>query len=330
MPLIDSPRLTDADRQVWARYEHYDTALAQDPHLDRLADRARKEIRQFAAAGPCFAAISWGRDSTVVAFLVATADVDIPLVWAVADRGENPDSPAVRDAFLDAFPHVSYHEVLYVRRSPLRGESHPPLTGPGVGMSETLAARYGSRRITGVRAAESGQRRISAAVHGLATDVSCRPILRWSHQQVFAALTRWDLPIHPAYAMTCGGAFERDSLQVHSIGGRSGDPQQRARWEQAYYPDVIAAALEAGPRTPMTSLEDRVLAVLATSASRRRWASVVAADVGAPLAEVQAVLDRLEREGRVLSRSRAGQTRYWRTASAPSEPASEPAAERLF
>ncbi len=38
--LVDSPRLTAADRARWAELEHYDDALSADPAFGRLERRA--------------------------------------------------------------------------------------------------------------------------------------------------------------------------------------------------------------------------------------------------------------------------------------------------
>lgn len=181
---------------------------------------------------PGIVGVSWGKDSTVVAHLAAE---HLPLVWARADRRENPDCERVRDAFLAAHPTARYEEHTYTWRAPLPGEPGWDATQPGQdALSDTIGHLHGGRRITGVRAQESSKRRLSAATHGTATARSCRPILRWTHHDVFAYLHRHDLPVHPAYAMTYGGAIDRSRPRVHALGTVVGD---RA-WEKAYYGEV--------------------------------------------------------------------------------------------
>ncbi len=240
--LVDSPRLTAADRARWAELEHYDDALSADPAFGRLERRAVAAVGAFASDGPCFAGVSWGKDSVVTAALVVFANetlgVDVPLVWARADRYESPECEAVRDLFLKAHPDVRYEEYVYRWRVPLRGETGWSADQPGQdALAETLDHRHGGRRVTGVRAAESGARRMSAKTHGLATTRSCRPILHWTDQQVFAYLHRDDLPVHPAYAMSGGGVWDRGRLRVHALRTEVGDEP----WERRYYPDVWAA-----------------------------------------------------------------------------------------
>ncbi len=235
--LVDSPRLTPADRARWAELEHYDDALSGDPVLGRLEARAVAEIDRFAAWGDCFAGISWGKDSVIIAHLVALSGVAVPLVWARADRAENPECERVRDAFLAVHPDVRYEEHVYQWRVPLRGDPDWRADQPGQdALAETLDGRYGGRRITGIRAAESGGRRMSAKAHGIATAVSCRPILHWTDQQVFAYLHREDLPVHPAYAMSGGGTWDRGRLRVHALRTEVGDEV----WERRYWPDMWA------------------------------------------------------------------------------------------
>lgn len=239
--LIDSPRLTAADRAAWERLARYDQKLAATLPLDAMADRARQVIRDFAAAGPCYASTSWGKDSTVIAHLVATCGVRIPLVWVRVQRWENPDCAAVRDAFLARFPHVDYHEYEVEAGAPRWWEtSDAPPPGRTARGGFTLAERdHGRRHISGVRAEESRVRRIAQARWGDAGPAAARPIGRWTAVDVFAYLTRHDLPIHPAYAMSHGGRLDRRWLRVASIGGIRGADRGRAEWEAHYYPDIV-------------------------------------------------------------------------------------------
>jgi phosphoadenosine phosphosulfate reductase len=237
--LVDSPRLTPADRARWAELEHYDEALAADWKLGQLERLAVYQVCKFADGGECFAGVSWGKDSVVTAHLVELANqrhgYQVPLVWARADRYESPECEQVRDVFLKAHPDVRYEEHVYRWRVPLRGEPGWKADQPGQdALAETLDGLYGGRRITGLRAAESGARRMSAKVHGTASARSCRPVLNWPTRDVFAYLAREDLPVHPAYAMSAGGVWERDRLRVHALRTEVGDEA----WERRYWPDV--------------------------------------------------------------------------------------------
>lgn len=137
----------------------------------------------------------------------------------------------VRDAYLSGWP-MPYTEVVF----------EPVVCADGyvraTGKYRALADAMGEHRITGVRAAESGQRAMSARVHGVSTATTCRPILRWPTADVFAYLARFDLPVHPAYAMTMGGRWDRERIRVAPLFGERG--LFRREWEEHYYPDHAA------------------------------------------------------------------------------------------
>lgn len=230
MPLIDSHRLTDEDRSAWpAMIRRY-----REPawKVEQRARVAQHRIRRFVGAGGAHVGVSWGKDSVVVAHLARLVSAHIPLVWLRMSGAENPDCVAVRDAFLSDFPS-NYAELART----VVWEDGVMAMRP---WSDLLAAQrsdFGARRITGIRSQESGVRSMSALVHGIATNRSCRPILDWSTAQVFAYLLRFDLPIHPAYAMTQGGRLDMERLRVDFVGDEAGRDQGRREWELAYYGD---------------------------------------------------------------------------------------------
>lgn len=156
-----------------------------------------------------------------------------PLIWVRLGEADNPDCAAVRDAYLDGWPS-NYAEVEAPAATYLDGALVTGARRGGYDLAERL---YGDRRITGIRAQESPTRAISAAVHGVATDRSCRPILHWTTAQVFGYLLAFDLPIHPVYAMSMGGRLDMERLRVASIGGLRGVKAGRREWEIAYYGD---------------------------------------------------------------------------------------------
>ena len=244
--LIGSPRLTAADRAYWARLEHYDDALSRDPRLDRLEQQAWDAVEKFAAGGDFSVSVSWGKDSVVASAITLQVVPDARLVWARARHVETPECEQVRDAFLAQHPQARYEEILYDFRVPLRGEPGHEEAEIQDALGETLTGRY----VSGVRAEESRIRRMSIGHRGLVTANTCRPIGKWDATHVFAYLHRENLPVHPAYAMTVGGQYDRRWLRVHPLcctppamsAVYGGDP---AAWEDLYYPDVIAAARKA-------------------------------------------------------------------------------------
>lgn len=234
MGLIQSSRHTPDDLEAWARWERYDRMLATDPDLTAAANRAKKLIKDFTAEGPCHIGISWGKDSVVVAHLAVTAGADAPLVWARADRHENPDCELVRDAFLFAHPTARYEERTYKWRVPLRGDPGFHTSGEGQdALAETMPGRY----ISGVRAAESGRRKLAMKTHREASTNTCRPIGWWTNEHIWAYTEAHGLPIHPAYGCTWGGRIERSRVRVHALRTAVGD----AEWEDRYYPAASPA-----------------------------------------------------------------------------------------
>ena len=202
--LLDSPRLTDEDRRVWALAERADLRRARA--LDGRIERARTAIAEFAGTHQgAFVGVSWGKDSVVVAHLARTVDPTIPIAHEARGEWESPEAGEVRDAYLAGWP-MPYTEIRF----------EPVLCPDGyvraIGKYRALASAMGAERITGVRAAESGQR-----------------------AEVFGYLARFDLPVHPAYAMTMGGRWDRDRLRVAPLFGERG--LFRREWEEHYYPD---------------------------------------------------------------------------------------------
>ena len=259
--LIGSPRLTDRDREHWQRLEHYDDALSQDPHLDWLEQQGIQAVRAFAAAGDFYVSVSWGKDSVAACHVALKAVPGARVVWVRSRHFEMPECEQVRDAFLTRHT-ARYEEIEVELRNPKRGEPgyddrhlDPSADHQDV-LRETLTGRY----VSGVRAEESRVRRISIGHRGLTTRNTCRPVGHWQATHVFAYLHREGLPVHPAYAMTAGGYYDRRWIRVHPL--CSAPPAQSAvyggdsaAWEDAYYPDVITAARRARAHmwTPSTS-----------------------------------------------------------------------------
>lgn len=243
--LIDSPRLTDPDRAHWARLEMYDAMLATDPHLDRLVDRGVAAIREWATVGAGVVSVSWGKDSVVAAHLAHLAGVDAPLVWVRSDPYEMPECETVRDAYLSTHPGQDYEERVVHLRNPKRGEPghEAHQLDPASRSQDVLAEAVPERYVSGVRGQESRVRALSVAHRGMVTARTCRPLARWDATHVFAYLHREALPVHPAYAMTYGGALDRQWLRVHPLcSHRDSGHGDTVAWEDRYYGDHIATA----------------------------------------------------------------------------------------
>lgn len=233
--LISSPRHTREDLRVWADHERMDKRLFAAGGTKALEGTAVKALCEFFMAGAGYISVSWGKDSVVVADLAARVYDEIgspPVVWFPAGAIENPDCILVRDAFL-AMHDVDYHEV---EAALSRDHSDGSIGHDGAQVEfERAAKRFGRRYVSGVRAEESSTRRMTMGTHGLVSSNSCRPIGHWNHHQVFAYLAGRDLPVHPAYACTMGGAIDRGVIRVSTIGGERGRRFGRAEWERFYY-----------------------------------------------------------------------------------------------
>lgn len=248
--LIDSRRLTAADRAAWARMEHYDDLLSADPRLDRLERQARAAVAEFAAVDDdWYVSVSWGKDSVVAAHIALQAVPDARVIWVRSKHFETPECEQVRDVFLGQHPQARYQEITVTLRNPKRGEPgyDSRHLDPSADHQDVLKEELTGRYVSGLRAEESKIRRVSIAHRGLVTRNTCRPIGRWDATHVFAYLHREDLPVHPVYAMTVGGHYDRRWLRVHPL--CSAPPamsavygRDMAEWEDHYYADVIAAA----------------------------------------------------------------------------------------
>ena len=224
--LISSDRHTAADRHLWQEYEAADRVHTVP---QRLLERTEREVRSFVSRGACYAGVSWGKDSVVLAHLLRTWKLPVPLFWWRHDWCECPETPLVRDAFLER-PECRFACYREYRCSDLEHVTRSV---------REANKKHGSRRITGVRADESGTRKVSARIHGVSTKASCRPLLYWSGPDIFGYLAQHDLPVHPNYAMLGGGRWPRQHLRVHSFEGDRGVEFGRREWEAEYYGDVL-------------------------------------------------------------------------------------------
>lgn len=230
--LIASPRLSRADIDAWAARERTD---ARTSALGRDRDATALDVlRVFVAGRRGYVGVSWGKDSVVVADLAIRAGIDWPLVWVRVEGRENPDCPAVRDAFLAIHPGARYDEIVAAAGRDLTS---------GDGFAEAVQ-RHGPAHVSGVRGEESRTRALRMRRWGTDTANTCAPIGWWTGAEVFAYLYRRGLPAHPAYAMSRGGLLDRDRLRVASLGGDRGTGMGRREWELHYYPEETRAALD--------------------------------------------------------------------------------------
>lgn len=229
--LITGSCMSTEDMARWDQLVRYDAILAASPSLQKSEEQAIDEIERFLSDGSAYCGVSWGKDSTVVAHLVRRISPTIPLVWVRVEPIFNPDCPAVRDAFLSAYPG-EYIEIVRHCRTDADGLH---ATGTLESGFKEAAAMAADRHISGIRAEESGPRKLRVMAYGLSTSRTCAPIGRWRGEHVFAYLHKYNLPIHPAYAMSMGGTLDRRRIRVSSLGGKRGRGWGRREWESFYY-----------------------------------------------------------------------------------------------
>lgn len=226
--LIASPRHRPEDLRLWAELEAADRETAVSRYLSKQAEGAM-ELFALSSSTPCFIATSWGKDSVVMLHHFVRSNLNLPVVYVRKTRRDNPDCEIVRDTFLTRFPIDRYHERTFTDAQCAREEHW-----------RDVAAEFGARRITGLRADESRSRLLSIGSAGVSTKNSCRPLSHWRSAHVFAYLAQHDLPVHPAYACLGGGRWPREHLRTHSLAGTGrGIGMGRAEWEREYYGDEL-------------------------------------------------------------------------------------------
>jgi phosphoadenosine phosphosulfate reductase len=232
--LIPHCKHTAADLLAWAEYEAAD--LVHADRISRKVERSVEEITGFVAKHPgCYASVSWGKDSTVLADMCERAGV--PLVWIREEPIFNPDCLLVRDEFLALRQDCKYEEIRVHCRY---GDGTWHATGTLESGFRQARERYGPHYLLGIRREESGQRAIRFMVHGLTSLHACAPLGYWTVADVFAYLAVNRLPVHPVYGMLGGERWRREHLRVCSLGGQRGSQMGRAEHEDEYYGDVLA------------------------------------------------------------------------------------------
>ena len=231
--LIPSHRHAPADLALWREYEAADRVHGST--IAGKVEQAAEAIRVFAAHGNCYAGISWGKDSVVLAHLLSIHAPDVPLAWVKQVPLFNPDCESVRNVFLRKYDS-RYEEIVIQLR---RGRRTWHATGSIEAGFSAAAKMFGARYFSGIRASESGGRKMRMLTHGVTSKNTCAPLGWWTEADIFAYLAVHDLPAHPVYAMLGQGRWERCHIRTCRLDGRSGDGIGRAEWEREYYADVL-------------------------------------------------------------------------------------------
>jgi phosphoadenosine phosphosulfate reductase len=241
--LIVTPRHRPTDLDLWRELEAADSLVAISSRLSRLIEQAHAAITTFVASGPCYAGVSWGKDSVVLAHLLWSVARQIPLMH-LRPTNHNPDCDLVRDAYLTHSAGQSYQEVSvdYSRIDRVRctrQDLDRATDARWYAAIRDFGQPFGGRHILGIRAEESTGRRFRVCRWGLNSPNGCAPLGRWTTADVFGYLSLYNLPIHPAYGYLGDGRWPRERLRVAEIGDTHGTGGGRSEWEREYYGDVL-------------------------------------------------------------------------------------------
>lgn len=242
MTLLRSPRHRPDDLDHWEQVEEVDRVNGRRLVRSGKDVRAIEAIAAFAESGRCYASISWGKDSTVLAHLAwrcSQGKHKIPLIHFRQEWWANPDCDLVRDAFLAAHPGLQYDEI--VMRYDYAREVHEHRSLYLEDAYREASNIHGWRHIMGLRGDESKHRTVRMRACGISTMNTCAPIWWWTASEVYAYLAHHELPVHPAYACSRGGLLDRDWLRVDGLGERRGEERGRREWEREYYGPELQA-----------------------------------------------------------------------------------------
>jgi phosphoadenosine phosphosulfate reductase len=237
--LIDSDRLTDTDRRMWEEWLQADIIRARSAAHERNVEKTKDIVRAFCEKGkPYYVGLSWGKDSVTLAHLMVQCGAD-PLFVYIRNLAREPEgNAAVRDAFLKRYP-IQYEERAYDYSA--ADDTYFDRNGKPCKWQHILAElkrEYGCH-VTGIRYDESAKRRRRFRFYGTETEYSFAPFRYMTVYDIFAYLWKHDLPVHPNYAMTGGGRWDKYKIRVAAVGNREGDGMGRTEWEREYYGDVL-------------------------------------------------------------------------------------------
>lgn len=177
-------------------------AHAETAAFRRRIDQAADLVREAAALGSAYVACSWGKDSVVLTHLAQSVLTDVPVIFF-----RDPE-----EEMIDDYAAV---EAAYLARFPTRYEPQS-FGGDRVPDKVRAAALWGRYPVAlvGIRAEESGDRRIERRMRGpihryvagpMAGSWRAWPLCDWTWRDVWGYVCRYDLPMlssyeHPANA----------------------------------------------------------------------------------------------------------------------------------
>jgi len=249
--IIVSDRIKKNDLEFWQEMIDIDRLHVMTPVFDSHESLTRQIIIDFAESKKdYFVAVSWGKDSVCLADMFYRIGYSPECVYIRNLTREPPENLLVRDEFLRIYPQFKdhYHEILYDYSTP--DKTYFNKKGDAVkwqNILKDLKKQYGCH-VTGIRYDESAKRKRRFIFMGIETDFSFAPFRYFTVKDIFAYLYKYNLPIHPNYAMLGGGRWDKYRLRVAAIGNVEGDGMGRIEWEREYYADILNT-IEAKKRT---------------------------------------------------------------------------------
>ena len=235
--LIECKRHTKEDLSLFYEMFEADKINFNLLKIENKEKKAIEIIKEFYNQhnGKIYCAVSWGKDSIVVADLCAKTGLSIPLVWIKVEPIFNPYCELVRELFL--FGGIQYKE--YIINCPIDSNNNVHAKGTLEKGFNIAVKEFGENYITGIRSEESAIRTLRSKVYGTTSKKTCAPINYWKYEDIYAYMAFYNLPIHPNYAMLGNGRYKRKYIRVASLGGKRGRERGRFEWEEEYYPDYI-------------------------------------------------------------------------------------------
>lgn len=237
--LISCDRHTKKDLVHWEMWKLIDKANSLSEGFNKRCEETIKKLKAYFRQNPqCYVGVSWGKDSVVLAHMIFNHIKKDPLhIYIRMLDNENPYSGTVRDLFINQYP-INYEEISYSYQQSDASWFKNGKPDRWYQIIDDLKKKYGAH-VTGIRKDESAKRKIRFICYGRQTVNSFSPFDNFTVSDIFAYLYKFNLPIHPNYAMTSGGLWERNRIRVASIGNREGDGMGRLEWEKQYYGDFL-------------------------------------------------------------------------------------------
>lgn len=244
MGIIICNRHTKEDLELWKKYEEADLIFYKmnKEKLEWKENKAIEEIMNF-SKNKCYASVSWGKDSTVLAYLIWKSKLNIPIINLKIIPSQNPYCLKVKDIFLKKYK-LNYIEMivnynnLYAKNLS-EAELDKETDKIFFNSFKKIGKIFGNMYISGIRAEESTNRMLRRKKYGVTSKNTCAPLSFWKEQDIFSFMNYYDLPIHPNYAMLGGGFWNRKYIRVAEIGDTRGRGHGRLEWEKEYYGDIV-------------------------------------------------------------------------------------------